>query len=78
MLKKILKNINKNLSFLESKQEIKKQRKRLSYLNNYKLNSIVKRMQRNFNNLTSFNRNKRNNRDKQSYININLKDCKKN
>jgi len=78
LLKKILKNINKNLSLLESKQEIKKQRKRLSYLNNYKLNSIVKRMQCNFDNLTSFNRNKRKNRDKQSYININLKDCKKN
>jgi len=77
LLKKNLENINKNLLLSKEKQKIKKQRKKLNYLNNYKLSSTIKCVQRNFNNLTNFNRNKRNNRDKQSCTNINLKDCKK-
>jgi len=63
---------------LRDEQEVNRQRKRLNYLNNYKLNSIIKYTQYNFDNLTNFNRDKCDNRDKQSYVNINLKDCKRN
>jgi len=77
LLKNILKNINKNLLLLKSKREIERQKKRLSYLNNYKLSSIVKRTQYNFDNSINFNKDNRDNRNKQSYININLKDCKR-
>ncbi len=77
-LKNILKNINKNLLSSRSEQEIERRKKRLNYLNNYKLNSIIKRTQRNFNNSTSLNRDKCNNRDKQNRANINLKNFKKN
>ncbi len=78
LLKKNLKNINKNLLLLREKQEIKRQKKRLSYLNNYKLNSIIKYMRYNFNNSTNFNKDKCDNCNKQSCININLKNCEKN
>ena len=78
LLKKISKNINKNLLLSKKKQEIKRQRKRLIYLDNYKLNSIIKCAQYNFNNLTSFNKNKRDNRNKRNCKNINLENCKKN
>jgi hypothetical protein len=78
LLKDILKNINKNLLLLRDKQKIKRQRKRLSYLNNYKLSSTIKCAQCNFNNLTNFSRNKYDNCDKQSCTNINLRNCKKN
>jgi len=77
LLKKILKNINKNLLLLKEKQKIKRQKKKLNYLNNYKLNLIIKRIQYNFNNLTNFNKDKRNNCNKQSCTNINLKNCEK-
>jgi len=77
LLEKISKNINKNLLLLREKQKIKRQKKRLSYLNNYKLSSIAKPIQCNFNNLISFNKDKRNNCDKRNCTNINLEDCKK-
>lgn len=62
---------------MRDKREIKRQRKRSSYLNNYKLNSIVKRARRNFDNLTNFNRDKRDNRDERNRANINLEDRKR-
>jgi len=76
LLREILKKINKNLLLLKDEQEIKRQRKRLSYLNNYKLSLTIKCMQCNFNILTNFNRSKRDNCNKQSCANINLKDGK--
>jgi len=45
LLKNILKNINRNLLLLKEKQEIKRQKKKLSYLNNYKFTLITKRYQ---------------------------------
>ncbi len=77
MLKKILKKINRNLLLLRDKQKIKRQKKRSSYVNNYKLSLIIKYAQGNFNSSTNFNKSKRNNRNKQSSININVKDYKK-
>jgi len=63
---------------LRKEQEIKRQKKKLSYLNNYKLSLIVKYIQYNFNNLANFNKSKCNNCNKQSCANINLEDCEKN
>ena len=62
----------------EKKQKIKRQKKRLSYLNNYKLSLTIKCTQCNFNNSTNFNRSKCDNCNRQSCTNINLKDCKRN
>jgi len=77
LLRKISKNINKNLLLLREKQEAKRQRKRSSYLNNYKLSSTIKYAQCDFNNLTNSNRDKCDNCDRQNCANINLKNCKK-
>jgi len=76
LLREILENINKNLLLLKDEQEIKRQRKKSSYLNNYILSLTIKRMQCDFNNLTNFNRSKHDNCNKQSCANINLRDCK--
>jgi len=62
---------------LRDEREIKRQNKRSNYLNNYKLNSIAKRTQRDFDNLINFNRDNRDNRDKRNYTNINLRDRKR-
>jgi len=77
LLKKILENINKNLLLLRDEREVKRQRKRSSYLNNYKFSLTIKRTRRNFNNLINLNKDNRNNCDKQNCTNINLKDYKK-
>ncbi len=73
-LRKILKNVDKNLLSSKEERKIKRQRKRSSYLDNYELSLIVKRAWRNFNNTTSLNRDERDNRDERNCANINLGD----